>query len=102
MGAKLVSDDQTLLTKADGMIVAAPPAAIAGRIEARGVGILAADFQPTAVVRLVVDMGTEESERIPPLRKANIQGQEIDLVHKAAHTAFAAAIRHYVIAGRIE
>src|SRR3546814_8060220 len=39
-GAVLVSDDQTLLSVAGGRLVAAPPAAIAGRLEARGLGIV--------------------------------------------------------------
>ena len=38
-GALLVSDDQTRLTLKDGRLIATAPATIAGRIEARGIGI---------------------------------------------------------------
>lgn len=40
-GALLVADDQTLLVVRDGAIIARAPAAIAGLIEVRGVGLVA-------------------------------------------------------------
>ena len=41
-GAVLVADDRVLLQIAGGNLIATPPATIAGRIEARGMGILKA------------------------------------------------------------
>ena len=46
LGARLVADDRTVLHADDGAPVASCPPAILGKIEARGVGILAADPSP--------------------------------------------------------
>ena len=53
-GARLVADDQTELKRAADGLVARSPAAIAGRIEVRGVGILDVPTVASAPLRLVV------------------------------------------------
>jgi HPr kinase/phosphorylase len=55
-GAWLVADDQTILTARTGEIWASCPPAIAGKLEVRGVGIVAAPHQTQAPVRLVLDI----------------------------------------------
>ena len=55
-GALLVSDDQTRLTVKDGRLIASAPATIAGRIEARAIGILPAPQIESAIVRLAVEL----------------------------------------------
>ncbi|RDD60338.1 RNase adapter RapZ [Ferruginivarius sediminum] len=55
-GARLVADDQCCLSRRGGELIAAAPAAIAGCIEARGVGILRLPHESEAPVRLVVDL----------------------------------------------
>ena len=58
-GATLVSDDRTDLSVADGALTAAPPAAIAGLIEIRGLGILALPYRRSARVALVVELAPD-------------------------------------------
>ncbi|HEX4303797.1 MAG TPA: HPr kinase/phosphatase C-terminal domain-containing protein [Rhizomicrobium sp.] len=73
-GALLVSDDRTDLFVEKGKLHARAPAALAGLIEARGLGILSLSFQDSVEVKLAVQLvsvGTvprmPEPERyIPP------------------------------------
>jgi HPr kinase/phosphorylase len=61
----LVSDDRTRLTASHGRVIAEAVAPIAGRLEVRGVGIIAVPHEPSAVVRLVVDLSAKEPPRLP-------------------------------------
>jgi hypothetical protein len=54
---RLVADDQTLVEARGGRLLARPPAALAGLIERRGLGILRLPHEPVAAVGLVVDRG---------------------------------------------
>ncbi len=69
-GAVLVADDQVQLSKGDGedggRLIARSPAAIAGLLEVRGIGLLPAPSQPSAPVGLVVDLKPGgEIDRMP-------------------------------------
>ena len=56
-GGRLVADDQVLLERAgDGRVLASPPAALAGLLEVRGVGVLRLPHVAPSRVRLVVDL----------------------------------------------
>jgi serine kinase of HPr protein (carbohydrate metabolism regulator) len=55
-GAVLVADDQVRLTAVDSRLLAAVPETIAGRIEARGIGIVAMPYQSPMPVFLLVDL----------------------------------------------
>lgn len=55
-GAWLVADDQTVLRSVAGEIWASSPPTIAGKLEIRGVGIVAAPHQQAAPVRLALDL----------------------------------------------
>ncbi len=96
LGAALIADDRTELSLRDGHPVAACPAAIRGRIEARGLGILAADPAPPAPVALAVDMGIAATERMPPARSITLLGVEIPLVHKVEGPHFPFALLQYL------
>jgi serine kinase of HPr protein (carbohydrate metabolism regulator) len=63
--ARIVSDDRTRIAAAHGRLIARPVAAIAGRVEVRGIGILPVAHEPGAVLRLVVDCTAEEPARLP-------------------------------------
>jgi serine kinase of HPr protein (carbohydrate metabolism regulator) len=63
--ALLVSDDRTLVENRHGRVVASAPAAIAGRMEVRGAGIIRQPFEAAAVLRLVVDLSTDPPDRYP-------------------------------------
>jgi len=54
-GAVLVSDDYTQLLRRDGILRAAPPATIAGKIEVRGIGILEMPHLADVEIALLID-----------------------------------------------
>ena len=64
--ATLVGDDRVYLDTADGKLVVRPARELAGLIEIRGLGIRRCDFVPEAMVGLVIDLGAEDAERLPP------------------------------------
>lgn len=102
MGAALVADDRTELHRAGQQLVADAPAAIRGRIEARGIGILAADAAGPVTVRLVVDLGRAEPMRLPPRREMRICGVTLPLVLGPWHPMLAAALRQLMLGGRCD
>ena len=99
LGAGLIADDRTEITLRDGHPVAACPGPIRGRIEARGVGLLAAEPAPPAPVALAVDLGRTETERLPPPRALELLGQQVPLLHKAETRHFPAALMQYLKGG---
>jgi len=63
----LVSDDQVLVTEADGELVARAPASIAGLLEVRGAGIVRMATVETAVLhRAIRPIEPPFAERLPP------------------------------------
>lgn len=100
LGCDLVSDDRTSVILRDGAAIASAPAPIAGRIEARGIGLLAARAEPAARLALVVDLAHLESERLPSWRIHSVLGVELPLVHRVESPHFPAAILQYLKAGR--
>lgn len=70
-GAVLIADDLVrIVPEGGGLFAEAPdPQATGGPIEARGVGLLRLPFLPRAEIRLVLDLGTAETERLPPARR---------------------------------
>jgi serine kinase of HPr protein (carbohydrate metabolism regulator) len=63
-GAKLVSDDYTVLVRERDRLLAQPPATIAGKIEVRGIGIVEMPHAERAPVALVVCLA-DEIDRMP-------------------------------------
>jgi HPr kinase/phosphorylase len=100
LGARLVADDRTELRRRGDRLLARPPAALAGLIEARGIGLLRAAALPEAEVRLAVDLGAPRADRLPPHRRKVILGVAVDLVEGPAAAHFPAALLHYLRAGR--
>ncbi len=100
LGCVLVSDDQVVLERRDGALLARAPAGIRGMIEARGIGLLAAETVAEAVVRLVVDLDAPETERLPPERETAILGLALPLVRGQTTAHFAASLRQYLAGGR--
>ncbi len=72
-GAVLVADDYTLLSCEDGMLIARSPATIAGRMEVRGVGIVARPARAAVSVALSVVLASED-ERMPEPRTIVLHG----------------------------
>jgi serine kinase of HPr protein (carbohydrate metabolism regulator) len=63
--ARLVADDRAHLVVANGRLLVSPPTALAGLLEVRGLGIRRVDYEPAAVVRLVVDLAAADADRLP-------------------------------------
>lgn len=101
-GCELVSDDRTAIAAQDGALLAAAPASIRGWIEARFVGILAADAVASARVALVVDLDLVETDRLPPRRSRSLLGISLPLVQRVESAHFPAAILQYLKSGRAE
>lgn len=101
-GAMLLADDVTWLEATqDGPIALCPPR-LSGRIDARGVGILNATPTAPAPLKLIVDLGTIEVERLPPHRSIDLLGQKIALLHNAGTAHFVDAVMQYMKQGRSE
>lgn len=98
LGCDLVADDQTLI---DPDLTARCPETIAGKIEARGVGILAAP-NIEAKVALVVDLDTEETERLPAWHSLRLHDVDIPLLRKSNAIHFPFAILQYLKHGRTD
>jgi len=74
-GAVLVSDDQTLLSVAGDRLLVAPPTAIAGQLEVRGLGIVALPHRAGLPVALVIDLRpAAEIERLPEATTETLAG----------------------------
>jgi len=71
--ARLVGDDRLHLESAGWRLLVRPAPALAGLIELRGSGILRLDYEPCAVVGLVVDLDAEDAERLPQKRQIEIE-----------------------------
>jgi HPr kinase/phosphorylase len=64
--ARLVADDQVVITRQGGRLTAAPPPRLAGLIEVRGLGIVTVHHAAAAEIRLAVRLARAASiERLP-------------------------------------
>ncbi len=91
-GARLVADDQTELRLAGGGIEMRAPAAIAGKMEARGLGILRVPTVPGAPLSLVVELvAPERIERLPEPEFCTLLGLSVPLLRLAPFEASAPA-----------
>lgn len=96
LGAVLIADDRTDI---DADLTARAPAAIAGLIEARGVGLLRADHAPARLV-LAVDLGQPEPERLPQIRHTLVHDMRLPLVLGQGQGHLAYTILQYLKGGR--
>jgi HPr kinase/phosphorylase len=101
-GCQLVADDRTMLVARDGRLTASPAPHLSGLIEARGVGILAADHAAEAQVDMAIDMEQCELERLPTLRHREICGISVACLHKVEAPYFPAAVLQYLKGSRRE
>jgi serine kinase of HPr protein (carbohydrate metabolism regulator) len=91
-GARLVADDRTDLTLSGDAVLATAPKELAGRMEVRGIGIVA--VAPVADTRLVlvvdlVDVG--DMQRLPEPETVDVLGVTLPLVRLSAFEASAPA-----------
>ena len=100
LGARLVADDQTILSEKSGALMATCPDALKGLIEARGVGVMRVDHQSSAVVELVVDLNELEEDRLPERRQASLLGIDLPLAFRVDAPHFAVSLSIYLKNGR--
>ncbi|MFN3526604.1 MAG: HPr kinase/phosphorylase [Paracoccus sp. (in: a-proteobacteria)] len=101
-GAELVADDRTDLCREGDVLIASAPQPLLGRIEARGVGILAAVPSPPVPLVLVCDLGRREDQRLPPRRVAEWLDVTVPLVLGPYRPHLYAALRQMMMAGRLD
>ena len=103
-GARLVADDRVELAVEDNRLVARSPAAIAGKIEVRGIGIVAVASVGRATVGLVLDLvDGAEIERLPEPAHDTLLGIALPRLRLDPFTASACAkIRLAAAARRVE
>lgn len=88
-GAQLISDDYTLVVREGQALLATAPATIAGKIEVRGIGIIALPHVERVPVALLVEL-RDDIERMPldmPVR--TIAGVKVPVVAVEGHYASA-------------
>ena len=91
-GPFLVADDQVLLEALDGRVIARPPAALAGKIEVRGIGIVSLPFRAEAELRLAIRLSEpDDVPRMPPvtLPAITLAGVDVPVLRLAPFEASA-------------
>ncbi|WP_227425930.1 hypothetical protein [Roseibaca sp. Y0-43] len=97
LGARLVSDDQTLLSVEAGQLVATAPDPIRGLIEWRGVGLLPAAALDRALVVAWMDMDSPATDRLPDPAWTEVLGVRLPYLRKPASGPVAAGIKQYIL-----
>ena len=88
-GFVLVSDDQTIVRKSGGRLLADAPDSIAGKLEIRGIGIVEMERVGDVGVALVVEL-TSDIQRLPDdSRERVVLGIPVPLISVDAKTASA-------------
>ena len=91
-GARLVADDQSELQRRGDTVIVRPPAALAGLIEVRGIGIMRLAAAAEAPVALVADLvPPEQVERLPTPCTEVLLGVALPRIAVAPFEAAAAA-----------
>jgi HPr kinase/phosphorylase len=95
MRAKLVSDDQTMIIANGDMLLVQPVAALKGKLEVRGLGLVDVnDVCEQATLALVVDLDKNAERMPPPDQTTQILGLSVPLlVFQAGGGALAARVR---------
>ena len=77
-GGTLVADDQVRCQPEDGTLFAAPPPALAGLIEIRGIGLMQLHYLSHVALVLVADLvPPDKIERLPQPAHCTIEGIEL-------------------------
>jgi serine kinase of HPr protein (carbohydrate metabolism regulator) len=91
-GWSLVSDDYCEIWRSGDAAYAAAPERIAGRIEARGLGVVARPQRPMARVVLVAECRQRPVERMPEPETFTVAGVEVPLIRLDIRPTSATAI----------
>ena len=88
--ARLVADDRAFLENLAGRLVVRPADELAGMIEVRGLGVRRIEFEPAAVVGLVVDLDAEDAGRLPDQKGESVAIHEVKVPRLAVAAGIAA------------
>lgn len=89
-GAVLVADDQIQLVLSGGLVHASAPAAIAGLLEVRGVGVVPMPARARVPLALIVNLvPLEDVSRLPDAKMENILGLDLPVLDLFAFEASA-------------
>ena len=100
LGASLVADDQVEVTRIGQTLVAGAPPALAGLIEARGVGLLRTETVTGVPLCLAVDLGQPAPPRLPERHGIMVLDTRIDLVKAPLNAHLPAALLLHMRGGR--
>lgn len=100
-GATLVSDDITVVSRSGPDLYVSPPGELPGMIEARGIGILEAEYAASARLALVVDLSKEETDRLPPFRKHQLLGIGVHLAYGPGSPLLCNSVLQFLKGGRL-
>lgn len=98
-GFRLVADDYAHVWASGGRLYAAAPHSIAGRIEARGLGILPAPTRIVARIRLIAHLTSEPVERLPEPRFETTDGVDVASIDLDPRPVSAVAVVAGALAG---
>lgn len=102
LGATLVSDDRTEIRVTPEGLSAAAPEAIAGLIEVRGLGLLRIPHAGATPLAAVLDLGREETARLPAPRTTEILGRRVALHWRFHNPHLAPALLHLLAGALME
>jgi HPr kinase/phosphorylase len=88
--ARLVADDRAYVENHSARLLVRPAAALAGMIEVHGLGIRRIEFEPVAMVGLVVDLGVGDATRYPGAEGTSVMIQGVTLPRLAVAPGIAA------------
>ena len=100
LGAGLIADDVTALARTLDRVTAHFPSTLPSLIEVRGLGLLNVPIVAGDPVHSILDLGVDETDRLPDPRTFTILGQDVPLLHKPATPYVAEAMVHYLLYGR--
>ena len=100
-GWRLISDDYTVIWPSGDRLWARAPDAIAGRLEARGLGLLYAPRLCVAKIALAATCQSEPFERMPEPEVMTLEGLELPAVRLHALETSALAKLHHALATQV-
>lgn len=100
LGARLVADDQVLVSRTGDGPVAQAPTNLRGLLEARFLGILRLPFQTSTRLNVIVDLGEAETQRLPQRKFRDLAGFALPLVQRSHIDHLAPALFCYLMGER--
>ena len=91
-GAQLVSDDRVWLRVSQNGLLLQAPGAVAGCIEARGIGLLSCAHTPEAPLKFCIDLSQTCDRRLPFVQEVTKLGHRVSLIPGGPKVPRAAAL----------